>query len=312
MAAKNINIDFITTENIEMIWEIIFDDIKDGLKSQEQISKSRSIFINDARLFFEREKNLQQNLMQMNKKFISEFMKKFNNLQMQPMRMQRKDDNKPILFKSEDIQAERLNAFEKGLAEKKNDFMNAMSIPIPETPKFSDIKLDEPIGSAMGELIARTLAQRNFEIEELHKSSNKDDVDRWLKPTETSIKNDKVQQKQQNDIQIEEKQKQYQYKHQTTPKFIQIGDELPTNKKQISWGKNKEYEFNEINLEVKEIENKEHINDNKIFGSNIFSKLKYVNDDNVKQNLDIESICDRLSNVENKITEILYLLKNKN
>ena len=327
-AAKQINIDFITTENIEMIWEIILDDIKERLKSQEQFARARAFFINQARSFFEREKTVAQNLMQMNKKFISQIMQSFN----EPVKQQQPPPTfqqppttfqQNQLFKAEDIQAERISAFEKNLEAKKNDFLNAITVPVPEAPKFSDNNLDKPIGSAMGELIARTLAQRNFEIEELHKTANKDDVEKFLRPAETSVKSEKIQQKQQNNVQMEEKQKQYdyQYKNQVTPKLIQIGDELPTNKKQISWGENKEYEVNEINFEVREIE----MEQNQKMGSNIFSKLKYVasetspkitNDIENKGQKEIKSeikvMNDKINSLENKMNKILELLQNKN
>ena len=153
MSNAQINIDFITTENIEMLWEIILDDIKDRLKSQEQISHARGFFINQARAFFEREKTVKQNLMQMNKKFIGEIMTIFNNVkqqqQQQPQQFQPQKINisnkEPTNFTIEDLHSERLSAFEKSLSEKKNDFMSAMAIPVPEAPKFGDAELDKPI-----------------------------------------------------------------------------------------------------------------------------------------------------------------------
>ena len=309
MTSKQVNIDFITTENIEMIWEILLDDIKTRLKSQEQFAQARNFFINQARLFFEREKNTPQNLMEMNKKFISLIMNSFRPVNQQPPLKQ--------LFKSEDIQAERMNAFERGLAEKKNDFMSAMSVPVPEAPKFSDSSRDEPIGGAMGELIARTLAQRNFDVESIHKTTNKEDVEKWLKPAETSVKMEKVQQNQKSATQLEEKQKQYQY-NQPAPKFIQIGEELPVapiSKKQISWGENKEYDTfintSEIQLEINEIsyENSEDKN------PNIFSRLKQVKEENteiVEIKNEIKVMGDKIVNLEDKMDKILELLKNKN
>jgi hypothetical protein len=321
MTTKQVNIDFITTENIEMIWEIILDDIKDVLKTQHQISKTRNYFINQARVFFERENSEQQDLMQLNKKFISQIMQSFDNYnaQTQSQNSPPSQQNKPV-FRAEDIQAERRSAFDKGLAEKRNDFISAMNVPVPETPNFSDNNLDKPIGGAMEELIARTLAQRNFEIETFSKPVNKESVENWLKPTETSVKSEKAIQKSQGDIQMEEKQKQYQYTHQSSPKFINIGEELPIvprNKKQISWGKNQEYEINEINLEVTELSHKQIET-----GPTLFSKLKYIKEESlVSPSLtealpitspDLTIINERISNLENKLTEILDLLKNKN
>ena len=286
-----------------MIWEIILDDIKPRLKSQEQFSHARGVFINQARLFFEREKNVSQNLMEMNKKFISLIMNSFNSnrehsFQFPPTKQ---------LFKAEDIQADRLNAFEKGLAEKKNDFLNAITVPVPEAPRFSDSSRDEPIGGAMGELIARTLAQRNFEVETFHKTANKEDVEKWLKPAETSVKVEKVQQNQQTASQLEEKQKQYQY-NQPAPKFIQIGEELPlapSNKKKISWGENQEYEVNEISLEINEISSTV---------PNIFSRLKQIKEENpetLEIKKEIKNMGEKIVNLEDKMDQILELLKNK-
>jgi hypothetical protein len=309
MTSKQVNIDFITTENIEMIWEILLDDIKTRLKSQEQFAQARNFFINQARLFFEREKNTPQNLMEMNKKFISLIMNSFRPVNQQPPLKQ--------LFKSEDIQAERMNAFERGLAEKKNDFMTAMSVPVPEAPKFSDSSRDEPIGGTMGELIARTLAQRNFDVESIHRATNKEDVEKWLKPAETSVKMEKVQQNQQSATQLEEKQKQYQY-NQPAPKFIQIGEELPVLpvvKKQISWGENQEYDTfintSEIQLEINEISSG-NLEDN---NSNIFSRLKQVKEESpetIELKNEIKVMGEKIVNLEDKINQILEVLKNKN
>jgi len=307
MTSRQVNIDFITSENIEMIWDIVLDDIKPRLKSQEHFTNARGLFINQARLFFEREKNTPQNLMEMNKKFISLIMNSFRqaNQQSQPQSQGKQ------LFKAEDIQAERMNAFEKGLAEKKNDFMSAMSVPVPEAPKFSDSSRDEPIGGAMEELIARTLAQRNFDVETIHKTANKEDVEKWLKPAETSVKMEKVQQNQQSATQLEEKQKQYQY-NQPAPKFIQIGEELPlapSNKKQISWGENKEYEINEIQLEI---------NETSSGPPNIFSRLKQIKEasslneeETVEIKKEIKNMGEKIVNLEDKMNQILELLKNK-
>jgi hypothetical protein len=319
MTSRQVNIDFIITENIEMIWEIVLDDIKPRLKSQEQFTQARGFFINQARLFFEREKNVQKNLMEMNKKFISLIMNSFN-----PQQQQQNSANNPPqtkqLFKAEDIQAERLNAFERGLADKKNDFMSAMSVPVPETPRFSDNTTDEPIGGAMGELIARTLAQRNFDVESIHKTTNKEDVEKWLKPAETSVKMEKVQRNQQSANQLEEKQKQYQY-NQPAPKFIQIGEELPVlpvGKKQISWGENQEYDTfintSEIQLEINEISSRRSEDNN----PNIFSRLKQVKEvsslkeeETVEIKNEIKVMGDKIFNLEDKMNQILELLKNK-
>jgi len=315
MTQPTINIEFITNENIEMLWEIILDDIPQNLKVVEKIPNLRSMFINHATSFYDRENKSSQKLIELNKKFINYFMQILQK-ENQPNQTAT-ISNKKQLFTAEDIHTERLTAFERGLEEKKNDFMNSMRVPVPEKPKFDDNDLDKPIGSAMGELIARTLAQRNFEIEELYKTTNKEDVEKWLKPAETSVNSEKMQQNQESNFKMEEKKKQYEYKNQVAPKFIQIGEELPTkpisSKKQISWGENKEYEANEITLEVKEIHSET---------SNIFSKLKYIN--NLDSDLsrvtvptihdlrpEIIAINERMSLLESKMDKILSHIENK-
>jgi hypothetical protein len=77
------NLEFITNDNIEMLWEIILDDIKDKLQTTEKLSHARGFFINQARIFFERENSISQTLIQMNKKFISQIMTSFTSIKNQ-------------------------------------------------------------------------------------------------------------------------------------------------------------------------------------------------------------------------------------
>lgn len=312
MANAQVNIDFITTENIEMLWEIILDDIKKHLKSQEQVAHVRSFFINQAKTFFEREKKNKQNLMQMNKNFIGQIMTIFK--QQQPQQQKINISNKePTNFTIEDLHGERLTAFEKSLEEKKNDFMSAMSVPVPEAPKFSDADLDKPIGGAMDELIARTLAQRNFDIENIHKNASKNEVEKWLKPAETSVKSEKMQENENSKLKMDQKQIQYQYAHQQTPKLIHIGAPLDKSEKTVTWGQNSEYEsssayFNGISLDIQEIES---VNKNKPIQNDIFSKLKPAKDSQTTQpetKEELKNIHERINKLDEKLSEILSII----
>lgn len=311
MTNAQVNIDFITSENIEMLWEIILDDIKDRLQTQEQISSARGFFINKAKTFFEREKTVKQNLMQMNKNFISQIMTNFKSVKMQQNQPQKINiSNKELInFTIEDLHSERLTAFEKSLEEKKNDFMSAMSVPVPEAPKFSDADLDKPIGSAMDELIARTLAQRNFEIENIHKGANKEDVVKWLKPAETSVKSEKMQENENSKLQMEQKQIQYQYVHQQTPKLIHIGPALDKSEKTVTWGQNSEYDalYTESNGVSLSIEENEPVN-NKPMQNDIFSKLKPAKDSHPDVKEELKNMHERINNLDEKLNAILSIL----
>ena len=217
-----------------------------------------------------------------------------------------------------------MNAFEKSLAEKQNDFNSAMTISVPEAPNFNDGKLDEPIGGSMSELIARTLAQRNFDMEEIHRGANKEDVAKWLKPKETSTKVEKVQQYENHKIQMDQKQIQYQYAQQEPPKLIQIGQVLENtdvkydalaqpgskvDRKQISWGTNSEYESTELNgirLNIQEIEGKSLQKGS----DNIFSKLKYVKEEENSYDVktELKNMNDRINNLDEKMNKILEFI----
>jgi hypothetical protein len=106
--------------------------------------------------------------------------------------------------------------------------------------------MDEPIGGNMAELISRTLAQRNFEMDQIHKNTNKSDVENWLKPAETSIKNDTsahTQPKLENFTNVPysgsrsapshplqlQMPPQQQYQYQQPVKYIKIGENLDEN-----------------------------------------------------------------------------------
>jgi hypothetical protein len=312
-------IDFITTENIELLWEIILDDIKEYFKTPDQTKHARDFFISQAAIFYEREKSSNQNLIQLNKKFISQIMVSFSSLKQPHASLSQKPQPQDTAFTIEQLHKQRMDSFKNSLEKRKEDFNHSMVVPVPETPDFSDNTKDEPIGSAMGDLIARTLAQRNFELENIHKSvTNKEAIASWLQPAETSIKTEKIQNNENSKITMEQKQTQYQYVHQTTPKLIQIGpllekteltDELESqvppqraDKKQITWGKNSEYEASPLSPQ-----------------NNIFSKLKVVKEQGQSREQEqyvikeeLNAMNERINSLNDKINEILNLLSNEN
>ena len=254
--------DFMKHENIEMLWEIILD--KDKHFSQMQMDNIQKSFMEELIKFNDNTKNKKINLMNLNKEFIYVFINKLlhqTKQQIIPAKEEKQREN--ITF--EDIQNERMNSFERELTLKKNDFEQFMTTTIPEQPNFKDA-IDEPI-NGMEELIARTLAQRNFEIEQIQQPTDKKEVEKWLKGEETSLKIEKVSQK--TNGQLEQKLK-----------YIKIGEEVSKEnidkniidiapKKNISWGTNTMHILNDnINNNINNIEDTKN---------SIFSKLKQMN-----------------------------------
>ena len=327
--------DFISNENVELIWEIIIDT--DMIKSKQNInvSQMRQYFIEKTKIFYENEKNTYQNLTQMNKSFISLIVKDIQQIleksssQQQPLQQQQQ--KAPSIVTAQDIQAERKSTFDKNLNQKQEEFMAAMSVHVPEAPKFND-KMDEPIGGNMAELISRTLAQRNFEMDQIHKNTNKSDVENWLKPAETSIKNDtsthaqpKLQlQMPPQHSQPQQQQQPQQYQYQQPVKYIKIGENLDENvviknnivdlnvspkqqighkntlKKVLSWDKNSpEFIIQKDNIEM-------NIHEETLFSDNIFAKLKplykpVLETETETDNITLDNLKAEMTTMNNKI-----------
>ena len=320
---------FLSKENVEMIWEIILDEdfMKKDINESEAVEIQKS-FISEIKMFYQKEKGLNQGLMDMNKKFIENVLSNRQTLQIIEKTtnmnttinssinstMHVPVSQKPLVT-AEDIQSSRMNDFERQLSQKQNDFANAMTLKVPNRPNFND-EMDKPI-SAMEDLISRTLAQRNFDIEQIQKNINKDQVETFLKSQETSIKNEKQPMTQ-------NKQSVPLYNvNNNDVKFIKIGSEdisiqlndaieissplnEKTDKKHISWADNENIKLNiETSVEPP------------IQSTNILSKLKLKPRENQEtivykpDKSDIEIIYKKINELDEKMNEILLLLKNK-
>jgi hypothetical protein len=159
---------FITNENIDLLWEIILEEeFIRKVVSREKIVEFRNYFIVQIKEFHNATAKLNIPLVQLNKQFIANFMMV---LQPQSPVVSQNTQNTPNkqLYTSQEIQDERKTQFENDLTRKQNEFTRAMSVPVPEIPKFGE-DLDKPIGSAMDELIAKTLAERNYDIQQIQR-----------------------------------------------------------------------------------------------------------------------------------------------
>ena len=101
-------------------------------------------------------------------------------------------------YRNEDLKAERLDFFDKQLNQRRQEFESAITLKKPVPPIFEDSKmLDKPI-SNMEELIAQTMAQRNFDMSNISSPQSSD----WLSPVSTSVKVEK------QDLDEKEKEKE--------------------------------------------------------------------------------------------------------
>lgn len=205
---KKINIKenpFISKQNINLLWEVLLDEPTIKHITQEEITQLHIVFSNNVSIFNENTKHTNNpDLTQLNKTFLG-----------QMIRMIRANATTNA-YKVEDIQAQRQQQFEHQLAQKRNDFESSMTLTKPPLPNFTEKIEDEKI-KGMDELIAKTVAQRNFDISQINMNPTNTD---WLNPQQTSIKI-----KIQEDI------------SNSTP--IEIVELPKTNSKKLSWNDNK-------------------------------------------------------------------------
>ena len=287
--------DFLNKQNIGLLWEVLIDDDLFKNKPKELINQIANTFNQNLRGFYETEKNNSNNLMSMNKKFIGIMLNQSYGIisSLNKTQVQNKNKVSRDLITSSELQTERISQFEKELSQKQNEFTNAMTLPVPPTPKFSDNNLDVPI-SEMELEIKKVLDQRNYDIEQVSKNLNKSTADSWLKPQETSLKSEKP-------TTINKPIINSNSNNQNKLKYIKIDNENIENnvikkdiidlnqKKNITWGENEN-----INFQIIEEESDD---------DNIFKKLKKITpqSDDLSNNNNNNNINSRLNILEDKL-----------
>lgn len=137
---------FLSKENKRVLWEVIISQTKDS----REIDNIYSVFSENIERF-EKEKNNYENLIQMNKKFITliiQYIKTFS---------ERKD-----LITHSDIENKRRVEFEEKYNKKQSEFTNAMTLKIPPKPDFSE-KIDMPMNEKEFEMKHAIKIKQNFE-----------------------------------------------------------------------------------------------------------------------------------------------------
>jgi hypothetical protein len=215
---------FLEKRNIDTLWEVIADeDIYTFLTKEAQHSVHK-IFTENIKGFFDTEKNETKDVIEMNKKYILLILNYIKTRYPEKIPNKIKIYEEPVtkeLITYEEIQTDKKTQFEKEWLRIQDEFTKTMSIPVPNAPKFEDETVDEPI-KEMDKMIREIAMKRNYEVDIINQSNenNKNvNVDQWLKPKETSIKNDKL-----------------------VPKI--------SKEKNVSWGENSNF----IELEEKEYE----------------------------------------------------------
>ena len=330
---------FLNNENVKVLWDVVIDEDIIKRQSREFHENILNLFRSNLKGFYDVESQKTTNLIDMNKKYILLILN-YANKQIAQIAQNVKPEYRKIkildelpqkkvneLITYEEIQNDKRSQFEKDLNRRQEDFSNSMALPVPPVPKFSDNLEDGPI-SEIEKAIKELTSQRNYDVEQINKSNNNSlnsNTDNWLKPQETSVKNDKLtpQQPIQNgNING----------NNSRLKYLKIDNENVENQvislereKQISPKKNvtwdlKPYNYssdvkdellNEVRLTMEEISepDNDNINDE---DANIFKLLKkvpLVKDTNDNK---IAVLQADVKTLNSKLDLILELLKNKN
>uniref|UniRef100_A0A6C0DHI7 Uncharacterized protein n=1 Tax=viral metagenome TaxID=1070528 RepID=A0A6C0DHI7_9ZZZZ len=275
---------FITNENIDLLWEIILEEeFIRKVVSREKIVEFRNYFIVQIKEFQNATAKLNIPLVQLNKQFITNFIMVMRSQQPQPP-VPPPNQNKQ-LYTSQEIQAERKIQFENDLTKKQNEFTRGMSVPVPEIPKFSE-DLDKPIGSAMDELIAKTLAERNYDIQQIQRQMPGPPPQQKTQQTQQQIKYIKIGEELKGPV-------------MTPIDVTDVFDRIPVTEKttgpvkNVSWGENEYQEYNSGQQQIQDDNGFNHL----------FSKLKKTTSQSQEQQ-DIQDLKMSVSEIQKQMTSI--------
>lgn len=329
---------FLNNENVKVLWDVIIDEDIIKRQSREFQENILNLFRSNIKGFYDVESKKTNNLVDMNKKYILLILNHANKQIAQNSKpeyrkikildeLPQKKVNELITY--EEIQNDKRSQFDKDLNRRQEEFTNSMALPVPPVPKFTDNLEDGPI-TEIEKAIKELTSQRNYDVEQINKSNNTNlssNTDNWLKPQETSLKNDKIQPIQNGNI------------NGSRLKYIKVDDTNIENqvisldrekqmspKKNVTWdlkpynfNEGKDELLNEIKITMEEIEN-EPDNDNNVNDedANIFKLLKKVpvkSETNIKNETNEDKIAvlqTEVKTLNSKLDLILELLKNKN
>ena len=322
---------FLNNENVKVLWDVVIDEDIIKRQSREFHENILKLFRSNLKGFYDVESQKTTNLVDMNKKYILLILNYANkqiaqNIKPEYRKIKILDElpQKKVseLITYEEIQNDKRSQFDKDLNRRQEEFTNSMALPVPPVPKFSDNLEDGPI-SEIEKAIKELTSQRNYDVEQINRSNNNSlssNVDNWLKPQETSVKNDKLTPQP---IQNGNNSNRLKYlktdNENVENQVISLDREKQMSpKKNVTWDL-KPYNYssdvkdellNEVSNEVR-LTMEEIINDNEE-DANIFKLLKKVPTLKDTNEDKIAILQTEVKTLNNKLDLILELLKNKN
>ena len=333
-------ISFLNNENVKVLWDVVIDEDIIKRQPREFHENILKLFRSNLKGFYDVESQKTTNLVDMNKKYILLILNYANkqiaqiaqnvNPEYRKIKILDELPQKKVneLITYEEIHNDKRSQFDKDLNRRQEEFSNSMALPVPPVPKFSDNLDDGPI-SEIDKAIKELTSQRNYDVEQISRSNNNNlnsNTDNWLKPQETSLKNDKLTPQQpiqnsningningnngnrlkylkiNNDLENENQVISLEREKQVSPKKNVTWD--LTNEVKVNEVRENEVRENEVKLKMEEIVEEDD-------DANIFKLLKKVPTLETNDNK-ITVLQNEVKSLNNKLDLILELLKNKN
>mgnify|MGYP003334710626 CR=1 FL=1 len=180
--------DFIQNKNKELLWNLLLNNgVFNNLTEDKLpfVRKDFEILINTLS-----QQNANQSLIEKNKIFVLEMIKKINNYDKVELRTY-----EPVkeMYTSQDIRNKKLDEFNNQVKKAEDDFNSIIKLKTPEEINFFDKNTQETPISNMDELIEKTIAERNLDVENIVTTNNEPkNVNEWLniKSEETTEKSE--------------------------------------------------------------------------------------------------------------------------
>jgi len=289
---------FLEKDNIKTLWDVISDEDIFKFLSKDIQGKISQIFLNNIKGFFELEKTKNNNLIDINKKFILLILNyiKTNYPEKIPNKIKIYEQPVKELITYEEIQNERKNDFEKDLLQRQEDFNNSMTLQVPQVPDFADKNIDKPI-SEMDKMIREMISKRNYD-EQIKYNDNSNINNDWLKSQKTSVKSEKMNLITETETNVDSNSNS----NTNTNTFNLLENDEVFNKnfltkKNVTWDddNNIQYNIESVNESINDVDN-------------IFKKLKKI-EIPIYENNRIINLENEVKILNTKMDEIIYLLK---
>jgi hypothetical protein len=319
---------FLDKNNIKTLWDVISDEEIFKTHRTDIKNSILQIFSENIKGFYNSEsKNSKITLMEMNKKYILMILNFIKTTFPKPSRIVIHEEKEKELITIEERQQDRTSQFNKSLNIMEEEFKNAMALPVPEIPNFSDNVKESPI-TEMERAIKEMAEQRNYDMEQINKNYNNNVIDsNWLQPTETSTKPTNFT-KENNSANVNSRLKHIKLENmnnfdenKNVNQVIDLNKRQTITKKHIQWFDQEKPKEN-IEIILEENNNDEQDQDQDI--KDIFSKLKpiqHVSERNrittleeTVQNMKtkMEEMNTNIETINTNMNEILKLLQEKN